>query len=479
MTIPPYPASETGTDYGRGDLTAESTTWNFRLGHRDLPLRTWLVIIIVLISGLGLAGSSVAVSSIMREVTYAQVDDELINSASGWARNEGIFNADRGPRPPSDYVVLKLFDDGSSVIFNDPGPSLDLTGLEVEGPPRTIHSSSNESFRAISFRENGVTTVVARTLEGEHTLLLGLAMVQAVISLLVLAILALLGYYFIRQAMAPLREVERTAKAIADGDLDRRVPQWPRGTEVGQLAYALNIMLGQLQDSIESAQEKEAQMRRFVGDASHELRTPLTSVRGYTELYRSGATNNVDLVFSKIDAESQRMSLLVEDLLALTRAEGSRLERAKVDLLETSLAVASSARAAFPGRSVAVINSTSSIPIVEGDAARLHQVLLNLVSNGLIHGGESAAVSIELSLDGNDVLVSVRDDGRGMPPDVASHIFERFYREDASRSRASGGSGLGLAITKSLVEAHRGTISVSSVPGEGSEFIVRLPRMAD
>ena len=117
------------------------------------------------------------------------------------------------------------------------------------------------------------------------------------------------------------------------------MPKWPLHTEVGQLAAALNIMLGQLQRSVVRAQEKEEQMRRFVGDASHELRTPLTSLRGYTELYRSGATKDVDLVFSKIDDESKRMSLLVEDLLALTRAEGTRLDLRPVDLLELALSV--------------------------------------------------------------------------------------------------------------------------------------------
>lgn len=217
-------------------------------------------------------------------------------------------------------------------------------------------------------------------------------------------------------------------------------------------------------------------MRRFVGDASHELRTPLTSVRGYTELYRSGATDDVEMVFTRIDDESRRMSLLVEDLLALTRAEGSRLDLTPVDLLELSLSVASSARAAFPGREVSVSNVTSSVPVVEGDASRLHQVLLNLISNGLTHGGPEAAVRVTLGLEDDDVLITVEDDGRGMSPETASHIFERFYREDASRSRASGGSGLGLAIVKSLVEKHGGTITVDSVEGEGSAFTVRLPR---
>ncbi|MDO5513424.1 cell wall metabolism sensor histidine kinase WalK, partial [Corynebacterium sp.] len=189
--------------------------------------------------------------------------------------------------------------------------------------------------------------------------------------------------------------------------------------------------------------------------------------------------DDVELVLTRIDDESRRMSLLVEDLLALTRAEGSRLELKTVDLLELALSVASSARAAFPDREVCVTNETSSVPVVKGDASRLHQVLLNLISNGLTHGGPEATVSVLLHLDGRDVVLEVSDDGRGMSPEVAGKVFERFYREDASRSRASGGSGLGLAITKSLVEKHGGTITVASEEGSGSVFTVRLPRKVE
>ncbi|QGU05504.1 sensor histidine kinase [Corynebacterium comes] len=448
--------------------------------ERAWPLRTWLVVIIVVLSGLGLAASSVAVSSIMREVTYSRVDEDLVNSLSGWARSSEIFKSETDSRPPSDYVVIKLFEDGSSVVFNDPGELPRLSSVAVGRPPQTVDSApgsdSKTRWRVIAHREEGVTTVVAKNLAREQTLLYGLALVQVVISLLVLAVLALLSYYVVRQAMAPLREVERTAGEIAAGDLDRRVPAWPRTTEVGQLAHALNTMIGQLQESVETARSKEEQMRRFVGDASHELRTPLTSVRGYTELYRSGATDDIDMVFTRIDDESRRMSLLVEDLLALTRAEGSRLELTTVDLLELSLSVASSARAAFPGREVTVSNETSSVPVVEGDVSRLHQVLLNLISNGLTHGGPEAVVTVTLRLEDDDVVLTVADDGRGMSPEAASHIFERFYREDPSRSRASGGSGLGLAIVKSLVEKHGGSITVDTTEGEGSAFTVRLPR---
>ncbi|MBF6842310.1 two-component sensor histidine kinase, partial [Acinetobacter baumannii] len=124
-----------------------------------------------------------------------------------------------------------------------------------------------------------------------------------------------------------------------------------------------------------------------------------TSVRGYTELYRSGATDDVDRVLDKIEEESGRMKLLVEDLLALTRAEGSRLNLRTVDLLELALSAASTARAAFPERSIEVVNDTSEVPVVKGDPDRLHQALLNLITNGLRHGGEGTAVTLRLHRD--------------------------------------------------------------------------------
>lgn len=448
-----------------------------------MPLRTWLVVLLVVISGLGLTGSSFAVNSIMRNVLYNNVDSELRSASSSWARDVGndFFLGDHTKRPPTEYVVLNYLPDGTIRYSGPTSTTPDVEGVPLGGYPTTVGSiENNTKWRALAFADsNGVITVIAKDMTHEKEILHGLAMVQVTIAAIALAAMAGVGFWFIRRALRPLRVVESTASEIAAGDLDKRVPEWPLHTEVGQLAAALNIMLGHLQRSVVTAQEKEEQMRRFVGDASHELRTPLTSLRGYTELYRSGATNDVDLVFSKIDKESKRMSLLVEDLLALTRAEGTRLDLRPVDLLELSLSVGSSARAAFPEREVKVVNNAQSIPVVNGDADRLHQVLLNLISNGLRHGGEDATVTLQLRRDNKDILVDVIDDGKGMSSEDAAHIFERFYRADSSRTRDTGGSGLGLAIVHSLVEQHGGSISVDSKLGHGTTFTVRLPALEE
>lgn len=483
--------------------------------HRPLRLRTWLVVLTVLVSAFGLFASSFAVYSVMRGVFYERVDDDLVQSMNGWAQNSELFSGNLSASPPTDYAVIHIFPDGSSRVYNDRDTLPQINNLVIGDPPRSVPSIEGQQqagWRALASQRDGVVTIVAKNLEREDGLLRGLAMLQAGISLFMLFFVALLSFAVIRQTLKPLQIVERTASDIAEGDLDRRVPQWPLNTEVGQLSAALNTMLERLQESIETAQSKEAQMRRFVGDASHELRTPLTSLRGYVELYRSGATDDVDHVFDTIDVESGRMKLLVEDLLALTRAEGSRLDKRTVDVLELSLAVVGSARAAYPDRTILVENKTPGIPVVSGDPDRLHQVLLNLITNGLNHGGPEASVTVTLrqeilaeagagagagagsgmgsgasagtrTVEENNgkadyICIDVTDDGRGMDKEVAGLIFERFYREDPSRARgAGGGSGLGLAIVKSLVDQHDGEITVESAPGEGSTFTVRIPAL--
>ena len=460
----------------RGPIAALSTS---------VSLRFLILTLIILISGAGLFGSSIAVSQIMRDAVYGRVDEELHDSLGGWANNAEIFHAGgAGARPPSEYVVIKIFQDGSMVTYNEAGGGPDLGQVRLGVGIQTVGSDPDTGdqvrWRTITDSQQGVTTVVAKSLASEDSIMANLNNIQGLISLVALAMMGGLGYVMTTRALRPLSEVKETANAIAAGDHDRRLPKWNTDTEVGQLARSLNTMLERLQASIRESQAKEEQMRRFVGDASHELRTPLTSVRGYAELYRSGAVGDVDMVLGKIDEESKRMSLLVEDLLALTRAEGQKLEMKPVDMLELCLSVAGSARAAFPERRIGVDNRVDEVPMVEGDKDRLHQCLLNLVTNGLRHGGDAAEVTLRLREDGPDhLLVQVADDGRGMSAEDAAHIFERFYRADTSRSRASGGSGLGLAITKSLVEKNGGSISVESEQGVGSVFTIRLARLPE
>lgn len=451
-----------------------------------LRVRTRLLIILMVISGLGLTGMSVAVWGLTRDQTYERVDKDLRRGLTTWALSPEIRNSSPDTYLPSQFILMTAVPGHPPRIDNIGGCYPRLSELVFDRRPRTvgaeciIDQKEGLKFRVIAIQApDGTSTVVAKSLEQENGMLESLAAVLASISLLVSAMMGVAGTFFVRRALLPLKDLEYTALAIADGNIDSRAPAWPRDTEFGRLSYAMNTMVSQLQETLDESRAKEEQMRRFVGDASHELRTPLTSVRGYTELYRAGVTDDADMVLSKIDEESARMKLLVEDLLALTRAEGSRLEMRTVDVLELVLSVSSSAHAAFPGRTLEVENAAADIPVVSGDPDRLHQVLINLVTNAFKHAGEDAAVQITIREYLDNVYIDVTDNGCGLAPEDADHIFERFYRADSSRNRSksSGGSGLGLAITKSIVEQHGGAITVRSVLGEGSKFTVSLPRL--
>lgn len=445
----------------------------------NTPLEKRLIALVVAVASTAMFLSFTIVYFLMRELLYQRADEQLKDGLETWVGRTAWLPSYGAPseyhqailvpgqnKPwepiasttPPDYSQLKRFDHGQNIG-------------SVEG------SEFNRQWRAMAHREpDGTIEYVAKKIDGERRTLAGLALVETSIGVLATLGIIYVGRRQVRRALAPLREVERTALAIADGDTNRRVPAWPRSTEVGKLSYAVNTMVTQLQESVKEAEDKEEQMRRFVGDASHELRTPLTSVRGYAELYRKGMAPDADMVLEKIEEESARMQLLVEDLLALTRAEGARLDKKQVDLLQTATSVASTVRAAFPDRTLHIHPETTKPPVVDGDPDRLYQVLLNLVTNAFKHGGPDAEVTITLRDNLDRLFIDVADNGVGMAPEDAEHIFERFYRADSSRQRASGGgSGLGLAITKSLVEQHDGTISVRSAPGEGATFTISLP----
>ena len=304
----------------------------------------------------------------------------------------------------------------------------------------------------------------------------------------------MLGYGVVRSSLRPLVEVEQTAGAIAAGDLSRRVPEADPRTEVGRLSRALNAMLGQIESAFTAqansegaARASEERMRRFVADASHELRTPLTSIRGFAELYRQGAVPDstaVTRVMRRIEDEAARMGVLVEDLLMLARLDEQRpLERLPVDLLTIASDALHDARVLGPDHPSHLDVATHGVaPVVLGDEARLRQVVSNLVSNALVHTPPGTTVSVRIANERADdgaqwVLLEIADDGPGLAPDARIRIFERFYRADPSRTRASGGSGLGLSIVAALVAAHGGTVRVESEPGEGTTFQVRLPHI--
>ena len=465
------------------------------LRGRGIPLRVGLVAATLVLVAFGLLASGIAVTSIMRHSLVNRVDETLLDASRGWAqaprRTPIIPVEDPNPaRPPSNFYVRGIDSAGRVwMAVNDRDAEPALPDANDVGPvPVTVGSidHSKVQWRAMTVRgPHGELTTVAIDLSDVSSTVDALLWSQVGIGVAVLLVLGIAGYAVVHRSLRPLVEVEQTAAAIASGELDRRVPQRDSRTEVGRLSLALNGMLAQIQRAVasseasaEKARTSEDRMRRFITDASHELRTPLTTIRGFAELYRLGAAEDVELLMSRIESEAQRMGLLVEDLLLLARLDAQRpMERRRVDLLAIATDAVHDARSVAPKRDISMkVLDGPGIPEVVGDEARLRQVLGNLVANALQHTPDSASVEIRVGTEAGNTILEVSDEGPGMTPEDAHRVFERFYRTDSSRARTSGGTGLGLSIVDSLVSAHGGTVNITTAPGQGCRFTVQLPR---
>jgi two-component system OmpR family sensor kinase len=457
-----------------------------------------LVAATLVLVAFGLLASGVAVTSIMRHSLVNRVDQTLLDASRSWAQapRRVPVTPIEGPnpaRPPSNFYVRGIDPDGRIwMAVNDREAEPALPDSNDVGPvPVTVGSinHSDVQWRAMTVRGlRGELTTVAIDLSDVASTVRALMWSQVGIGVAVLLVLGIAGYAVVHRSLRPLAEVEQTAAAIAAGELDRRVPQRDPRTEVGRLSLALNGMLAQIQRAVasselsaEQARTSEDRMRRFITDASHELRTPLTTIRGFAELYRQGAATDIEMLMNRIESESRRMGLLVEDLLLLARLDQQRpLEQRRVDLLMLASDAVHDARSVAPKRDITMeVIDGPGTPEVLGDEARLRQILSNLVSNALQHTPESAGIAVRVGTSDGSAVVEVCDEGPGMSHEDARRVFERFYRTDSSRARTSGGTGLGLSIVDSLVYAHGGTVSVITAPGRGCTFKVSMPRIAE
>ena len=452
------------------------------------PLRVKLVAIVVALAALGLLLSSLAATASLKGYLQGRVDDQLRGFLG-----RPVPVDDRGPGGDAFSTVYRRFVDprtGDVVILVPQGFSGPDLPTVVPGHPITVRSvkSGEADWRVIGAVDRGGNPLIlGLSLEDVRSTTRRLILLEAGVGLGVLVLIAAAGYWVVRRSLRPLVEVERTAEAIAAGDLSRRVPDSDPRTEVGSLSRSFNAMLARIEGAFAEREASELQartseerMRRFVGDASHELRTPLTSIRGFAELYRQGALPaqaDVDRAMLRVEDEAARMGLLVEDLLMLARLDQQRpLERAPVDLLELAGDAVQDAQAIDPARPVALeAVAAGPAPIVQGDAQRLRQVFANLVGNALEHTPSPTPVTVRVSSSPRTASVEVIDHGAGIPEPDRQKVFERFFRTDASRTRASGGSGLGLSIVAALVAAHGGQVRVDDTPGGGATFVVTLP----
>ncbi|MEV6316785.1 ATP-binding protein [Streptomyces sp. NPDC051776] len=373
-----------------------------------------------------------------------------------------------------------------------------VASLELDGKPHTIDVPGLGSYRlqAVPDREaRGGSIVIGLPLRAVEDTVGTLVVAELCVAAAGLAAAGLAGTAMIRISLRPMRLVAATAARVSELRLDRgevalheRVPDHDTDphTEVGQVGAALNRLLGHVGSALAARQASETQVRQFVADASHELRTPLASIRGYAELTRRGREEtgpDTRYALGRIESEAGRMTALVEDLLLLARLDAGRpLSLAETDLSPLVVDAVSDARAAGTGHDWR-LELPDEPALVRGDPERLHQVLVNLLANARTHtpAGTRVTARVTRAPGGGTgagaaaVRLEVADDGPGIPPALLPHVFERFARGDASRTRAAGSTGLGLAIVQAVVSAHGGHVEVASVPGR-TVFAVHLPR---
>ncbi len=488
-----------------------------QLTHRRFtdryPLRVTIVVVVLTLVALALVVSGVVATTIMRGYLVDRVDTQLTKTAQVFQHDDG-GPTNRPPRPgqgrnrplPSLIVIQFSNSEGAPdespyqapLAETEPLPDLPRLNLNqvraLDGKPfNTDAESGGARWRVVALPlDNGNGSVmVAQSLGELDRTIQRLIGIQAAAALILLVLLAGVGTYVVRRSLRGLEDVEHTAVAIAGGDLSQRVPQRDPRTEVGRLSLALNQMLGQIENAFaqrtasefaarrseDAARQSEDRMRRFVADASHELRTPLTSIRGFAELSRQrGDTTDADTM-RRIEDEAKRMGLLVDDLLLLARLDQQRpLKLEPVDLLPVAADALHNAQAVQPNRDISLkILPDSEAPVVAGDEARLRQVLGNLVSNALHHTPPEAPITVSVGTRGGEAILEVSDTGPGLDEEQKARVFERFYRADSARTRATGGSGLGLSIVAALVAAHRGHVIVTDTSPHGATFTVHLP----
>ena len=361
-----------------------------------------------------------------------------------------------------------------------------LLALPTDGSVQTVSIPGYGDYRAAASNRSGVTVITGMPLAPVRASLVQLGLIMAIVTGLALIAGAVVVIWIVRRSLRPLDRVAATARQVSTLPLDRgevelgvRVPDEdtdPR-TEVGQVGAALNQMLGHVSNALAARQESEMRVRQFVADASHELRTPLAAIRGYAELARreEDDTEGVAHALRRVESESARMTTLVDDLLLLARLDSGRpLSADEVDLTMLAVDAVSDARVAGPGHRWQL--DLPEEPVVTiGDQSRLHQVLVNLLANARTHTPPGTTVLCGLRSDNDGSVITVTDNGPGIPTHLQPEIFNRFVRGDSSRSRAAGSTGLGLAIVAAVTAAHGGSVSVDSQPGM-TRFTVHLPR---
>ncbi|MCU1344737.1 MAG: two-component sensor histidine kinase [Acidimicrobiia bacterium] len=459
---------------------------------------TRVVVAILGLITVAFAASGVIAVRTLRAELVQRVDDGIIADARSISRALSVLTPEQiaalgadSPTVTATTAFMILGPDGAVLASRasgaagkaDPVPKLPpLTKLRRSGGPFTVSAvQGNLQYRAVTATVGQDTVLVASPLADVSSTARTLGGLLLLIGLIVVLVLGLFIWAVVATNNRRVDHMIDTATQIGHGDLGARIDDLAVNSSAGRLGRALNEMLGQLEAAFADREVSDARLRRFAADASHELRTPLTHIRGYAELLRSGAATDPDdqrRAVTRIEAEAARMTVLVEDLLLLARLDQhQKLDTEPVNLAAVVTESVADARILEPQRPFTLEVPDEPVMVL-GDDARLRQVLGVLLSNIRVHTDADTEAKVRLTVAGPTATVTVADHGRGMAPEVAAKVFDRFYRPEDSRSRASGGSGLGLSIAREVVHAHGGSLQLDTTLGQGSVFTITLATLA-
>ncbi|HET6240535.1 MAG TPA: HAMP domain-containing sensor histidine kinase [Arthrobacter sp.] len=467
---------------------------------KSASLRSQLVAIMMALMLVALTATGAGTLTLLHSFLQGQVDDKL-KAAIESVRQQQSFSQlqEQNPNVPTDYSLM-LFSPGlppypfggSKESHPDISSITAADARDRQQAPFQVRGTDGGNWRVVALNvldanQRSSVVVIGLPLVPVDSVMEHAALVVVGVGLLTVVLAFFIATWTVSRSFRPLARVEKTAAAIAAGDLSRRVEIENPGTEVGRLGSSLNAMLAHIETAFAARMASEARMRRFAADASHELRTPLVTIRGFSELYRQGAlstSEDVATAMGRIESEAKRMGAMVEDLLLLARIDEQRpLQQKPADLLLLAHDAVVDTQASDRSRAITLTGLGGAAPgpaPVLGDEAKLRQVLGNLVGNALRYTPEGSpielAVGVRAAPDGTRrSVIEVRDHGPGVSDEEAARIFERFYRADTSRTRETGGSGLGLAIVAAIVGAHAGEVRAEKTDGGGATLVVSLP----
>ncbi|MDR7276916.1 sensor histidine kinase [Catenuloplanes atrovinosus] len=456
----------------------------WRAGIRGRLLAGFLMLFVAAL-GVSAVITAVLVNDYLFERSVAKLRDDERRIATLVESGPQTVNADQFETMLGPPLGIMGLDGGGRILFaigTSAGREYELARLAGAGAPGDILVTEDAAV-AVLVDTPGMRIVHADRNADEvaHLILVndasvdratiaGFAGSMAAIALVAVVVLMALTMVVLHIGLRPLAEMAQAADAIANGSRDERLPVSDHGTETDVLAAAVNR-------AFDAQARAEDRARTFAADASHELRTPLATVSGWLELYRQGGLSgdDVEQAVARIEDEVGRIRLLVDELGLLARLDTGRpLDSRPLDVAALAGSVVEDAQVIHPGLDIALA-APPDRPPVSGDAARLQQVLRNLVGNAVQHNPPGTRVRLTLRRDGDDLRVDVADDGSGIPAADLPRLFDRFWRAEASRSREYGGSGLGLAIVQAIVRAHGGRVTVESEVGHGTTVSLFLP----